>query len=213
MRCGRARSLVEHREGASSSTGRSVDCDGDLSEVHGFVVGGLVYEVGDADLASSAVHASEFQFERAQSRVQGNVACSVALEHVEEFREGNASEARCLKGFPFVAIRSPFNETRPVGPIETRSSATAWAVALAISAWLVAPEAVSLQPAAVAAVAAWMSECLSEAAEMLGRVHRTTIMRWVREDRLKCVRLSRKVILFERDEINRFIREHRATGQ
>lgn len=54
---------------------------------------------------------------------------------------------------------------------------------------------------------------LSEAAEMLGRVHRTTIMRWVREDRLKCVRLSRKVILFERDEINRFVREHRATGQ
>ncbi len=53
---------------------------------------------------------------------------------------------------------------------------------------------------------------LSEAAEMLGRVHRTTIMRWVREDRLKCVRLSRKVILFERDEISRFIREHRATG-
>lgn len=53
---------------------------------------------------------------------------------------------------------------------------------------------------------------LSEAAEMLGRVHRTTIMRWVREDRLKCVRLSRKVILFERDEITRFIREHRATG-
>lgn len=54
---------------------------------------------------------------------------------------------------------------------------------------------------------------LSEAAEMLGRVHRTTIMRWVREDRLKCVRLSRKVILFERDEINRFVREHRAAGQ
>lgn len=54
---------------------------------------------------------------------------------------------------------------------------------------------------------------LSEAAELLGRVHRTTIMRWVREDRLKCVRLSRKVILFERDEINRFIREHRAAGQ
>ncbi len=53
---------------------------------------------------------------------------------------------------------------------------------------------------------------LSEAAEMLGRVHRTTIMRWVREDRLKCVRLSRKVILFERDEIMRFIRDHRATG-
>ena len=53
---------------------------------------------------------------------------------------------------------------------------------------------------------------LSEAAEMLGRVHRTTIMRWVREDRLKCVRLSRKVILFERDEIMRFIKDHRATG-
>lgn len=53
---------------------------------------------------------------------------------------------------------------------------------------------------------------LFEAAEILGRVHRTTIMRWVRENRLKCVRLSRKVILFEREEINRFIREHRAAG-
>ncbi len=54
---------------------------------------------------------------------------------------------------------------------------------------------------------------LTEAAYRLGRVHRTTIMRWVKEGRLRCVRLSRKAILFETNEIDRFIQEHRSTGQ
>jgi excisionase family DNA binding protein len=53
---------------------------------------------------------------------------------------------------------------------------------------------------------------LTEAAFRLGRVHRTTIMRWVKEGRLRCVRLSRKAILFELSEIDRFVREHRYTG-
>ena len=53
---------------------------------------------------------------------------------------------------------------------------------------------------------------LTEAAFRLGRVHRTTIMRWVKEGRLRCVRLSRKAILFEVAEIDRFIREHRYSG-
>lgn len=53
---------------------------------------------------------------------------------------------------------------------------------------------------------------LTEAAYRLGRVHRTTIMRWVKEGRLRCVRLSRKAILFEVLEIDRFIREHRYSG-
>ena len=53
---------------------------------------------------------------------------------------------------------------------------------------------------------------LTEAAFRLGRVHRTTIMRWVKEGKLKCVRLSRKAILFEPGEIDRFIREHRYSG-
>jgi excisionase family DNA binding protein len=53
---------------------------------------------------------------------------------------------------------------------------------------------------------------LTEAAFRLGRVHRTTIMRWVREGKLKCVRLSRKAILFEQVELDRFIREHRYSG-
>jgi excisionase family DNA binding protein len=53
---------------------------------------------------------------------------------------------------------------------------------------------------------------LTEAAFRLGRVHRTTIMRWVKEGRLKCVRLSRKAILFETVELDRFIREHRYSG-
>ncbi len=53
---------------------------------------------------------------------------------------------------------------------------------------------------------------LTEAAFRLGRVHRTTIMRWVREGKLKCVRLSRKAILFEQGELDRFIREHRYSG-
>ncbi len=53
---------------------------------------------------------------------------------------------------------------------------------------------------------------LTEAAFRLGRVHRTTIMRWVKEGRLRCVRLSRKAILFEIGEIDRFIREHRYSG-
>jgi excisionase family DNA binding protein len=53
---------------------------------------------------------------------------------------------------------------------------------------------------------------LTEAAFRLGRVHRTTIMRWVKEGKLKCVRLSRKAILFEPNEIDRFIREHRYSG-
>ncbi|MFZ5433156.1 MAG: helix-turn-helix domain-containing protein [Calditrichota bacterium] len=52
---------------------------------------------------------------------------------------------------------------------------------------------------------------LTEAAYQLGRVHRTTIMRWVKEGKLRCVRLSRKAILFEPGEIERFIREHRST--
>ncbi len=53
---------------------------------------------------------------------------------------------------------------------------------------------------------------LSEAAFHLGHVHRTTIMRWVREGRLKCIRLSRKAILFEPTELDRFVREHRFSG-
>ena len=53
---------------------------------------------------------------------------------------------------------------------------------------------------------------LTEAAQMLGHVHRTTIMRWVKEGRLNCIRLSRKAILFEVTEIDRFIREHRYSG-
>lgn len=53
---------------------------------------------------------------------------------------------------------------------------------------------------------------LSEAAYRLGGVHRTTIMRWVKEGKLQCVRLSRKSILFEPSELERFIREHRYTG-
>lgn len=53
---------------------------------------------------------------------------------------------------------------------------------------------------------------LTEAAYRLGRVHRTTIMRWVKEGKLKCVRLSRKAILFEPAELDRFIREHRYSG-
>ena len=53
---------------------------------------------------------------------------------------------------------------------------------------------------------------LTEAAYRLGRVHRTTIMRWVKEGRLRCVRLSRKAILFEMSEIDRFIQEHRYSG-
>jgi excisionase family DNA binding protein len=53
---------------------------------------------------------------------------------------------------------------------------------------------------------------LTEAAYRLGRVHRTTIMRWVKEGRLRCVRLSRKAILFEMTEIDRFIQEHRYSG-
>ena len=54
---------------------------------------------------------------------------------------------------------------------------------------------------------------LTEAAFRLGRVHRTTIMRWVKEGRLRCVRLSRKAILFEVAEIDRFIKEHRYSGR
>ena len=53
---------------------------------------------------------------------------------------------------------------------------------------------------------------LTEAAYRLGRVHRTTIMRWVKEGRLRCVKLSRKNILFEIAEIDRFVREHRYSG-
>jgi excisionase family DNA binding protein len=53
---------------------------------------------------------------------------------------------------------------------------------------------------------------LTEAAQLLGHVHRTTIMRWVKENRLRCIRLSRKVILFELAEIERFVREHRHSG-
>lgn len=53
---------------------------------------------------------------------------------------------------------------------------------------------------------------LGEAAQHLGHVHRTTIMRWVREGRLKCIRLSRKAILFEPTELDRFVREHRYSG-
>jgi excisionase family DNA binding protein len=51
---------------------------------------------------------------------------------------------------------------------------------------------------------------LSEAAFRLGQVHRTTVMRWVKEGGLRCVRLSRKAILFEPAELERFIREHRS---
>jgi len=51
---------------------------------------------------------------------------------------------------------------------------------------------------------------LSEAAYRLGNVHRTTIMRWVKDGKLHCVRLSRKAIMFEPGEIERFIREHRS---
>ena len=54
---------------------------------------------------------------------------------------------------------------------------------------------------------------LTEAAYRLGNVHRTTIMRWVKEGRLNCVRLSRKAILFEPKEIERFITEHRQSGE
>ncbi len=53
---------------------------------------------------------------------------------------------------------------------------------------------------------------LTEAAQLLGHAHRTTIMRWVKEGRLSCIRLSRKAILFELVEIERFIREHRYSG-
>lgn len=53
---------------------------------------------------------------------------------------------------------------------------------------------------------------LTEAAQLLGHVHRTTIMRWVKEGRLNCIRLSRKAILFEVAEIEKFIREHRYSG-
>ena len=53
---------------------------------------------------------------------------------------------------------------------------------------------------------------LSEAAFRLGRVHRTTVMRWVKEGGLRCVRLSRKAILFEPAELERFIRDHRSSG-
>ena len=53
---------------------------------------------------------------------------------------------------------------------------------------------------------------LAEAAMHLGHVHRTTIMRWVREGRLKCIRLSRKAILFEPAELERFVSNHRYSG-
>ncbi|MBU0510028.1 helix-turn-helix domain-containing protein [bacterium] len=53
---------------------------------------------------------------------------------------------------------------------------------------------------------------LAEASFQLGRVHRTTVMRWVKEGKLRCVRLSRKAIRFEPEELDRFIREHRSTG-
>ena len=53
---------------------------------------------------------------------------------------------------------------------------------------------------------------LTEAAYRLGDVHRTTIMRWVKEGKLNCVRLSRKAIFFEQKEIERFIVEHRQSG-
>lgn len=53
---------------------------------------------------------------------------------------------------------------------------------------------------------------LSEAAFRLGQVHRTTVMRWVKDGGLRCVRLSRKAILFEPAELERFICEHRSTG-
>ena len=52
---------------------------------------------------------------------------------------------------------------------------------------------------------------LTEAAFRLGRVHRTTVMRWVKEGKLRCVRLSRKAILFEPAELDRFIHEHRSS--
>lgn len=51
---------------------------------------------------------------------------------------------------------------------------------------------------------------LSEAAFRLGRVHRTTVMRWVKEGKLCCIRLSRKAILFEPNELDRFVKEHRS---
>ena len=53
---------------------------------------------------------------------------------------------------------------------------------------------------------------LAEAAFRLGQVHRTTVMRWVKEGGLRCVRLSRKAILFEAVELERFIRDHRSSG-
>ena len=53
---------------------------------------------------------------------------------------------------------------------------------------------------------------LTETAFRLGDVHRTTVLRWVKEGKLRCVRLSRKAILFEPNEIERFIREHRHSG-
>jgi hypothetical protein len=37
-------------------------------------------------------------------------------------------------------------------------------------------------------------------------------MRWVKEGGLRCVRLSRKAILFEPAELERFIRDHRSSG-
>jgi excisionase family DNA binding protein len=52
---------------------------------------------------------------------------------------------------------------------------------------------------------------LTEAAFRLGRVHRTTVMRWVKEGKLRCVRLSRKAILFEPAELDRFVHEHRSS--
>jgi excisionase family DNA binding protein len=54
---------------------------------------------------------------------------------------------------------------------------------------------------------------LSEASFRLGNVHRTTVMRWVKSGKLQCVRLSRKAILFEPGELDRFIREHRSETQ
>ena len=54
---------------------------------------------------------------------------------------------------------------------------------------------------------------LTEASFRLGDVHRTTVMRWVKSGKLQCVRLSRKAILFEPGELDRFIREHRSETQ
>jgi len=54
---------------------------------------------------------------------------------------------------------------------------------------------------------------LAEASFRLGNVHRTTVMRWVKSGKLQCVRLSRKAILFEPGELDRFIREHRSAAQ